>query len=102
MNKEDGKLIADYMGWKLRFEGWWRPVDCGLVRVDFDLNDAALCVQKMQKRGDDYVKFIKHAYDMAFDDGKMQFHTVTAWLFNADNFFTAFVEWRKGNEPTNT
>ena len=42
MNKEDGKLIADYMGWKLRFEGWWRPVDCGLVRVDFDLNDAAL------------------------------------------------------------
>ena len=113
MTNEDKHEVCKYMKWRYRVneahvlgthtdftftfcdDGWGR-------HVVFDLNDAALCVQEMQKRGDDYVKFIKHAYDMAFDDGKMQFHTVTAWLFNADNFFTAFVEWRKGNEPTNT
>ena len=78
MTEEDKQLIAKYMGWQP-----YPPACVGdvLFYVDtttyrpirWDLNDAALCVQEMQKRGDDYVKFIKHAYDMAFDDGKMQF-----------------------------
>ena len=95
MTDEQKKLIAGYMGWKKAYlsNGYHnilynRP-------VVFDLNDASFCVQEMQKRGDDYVKFIKHAYDMAFDDGKMQFHTVTAWLFNAEDFFNAMAAWIK-------
>jgi len=95
MTEEDKQLIAAYMGWKL---SEWRMIDGSAHVVNphfFDLNDAGLGVAEMQKRGDDYVKFIKHAYDMAFDDGKMQFHTVTAWLFNAENFFAAMSEWLK-------
>ena len=116
MTDEDKKRISEYMGWNEN-PYWWcekckeekaphhatyveRCSDCGCPVIlkddhNFDLNDAALCVKEMQKRGDDYVKFIKHAYDMAFDDGKMQFHTVTAWLFNAENFFAAMSEWLK-------
>ena len=100
MTEEDKQLIAKYMGWQP-----YQPACVGdvLFYVDtttyrpirWDLNDAALCVQEMQKRGDDYVKFIKHAYDMAFNDGKMQFHTVTAWLFNAEDFFNAMAAWIK-------
>ena len=103
MTEEDKQLVAGYMGWRqYKYPPYYLDKNGNIEKHSFDSNDASLVVQKMQKRGDDYVKFIKHAYDMAFDDGKMQFHTVTAWLFNADNFFTAFVEWRKGNEPTNT
>ena len=98
MTEEDKKRISEYMGWKF---SEWRMIDGSAHVVNphfFDLSDAGLCVQEMQKRGDDYVKFIKHAYDMAFDDGKMQFHTVTAWLFNAENFFAAMSEWLKERE----
>jgi len=96
MTEEDKKLIADYMGWEIRMFDWWKLADCGLIRVLFDLNDAGVCVKEMKKRGDDYVEFIKVAYDMAFDEGNMQFHTVMAWLYDRDNFFKAMTAWLKG------
>ena len=95
MTNEDKKLIADYM------ELIFNPARMSLYEYKdgrefkFNSTDTSFCVQEMQKRGDDYVKFIKHAYDMAFDDGKMQFHTVTAWLFNAEDFFNAMAAWIK-------
>ena len=106
MTNEDKKRIAEYMGWiTVKVGTAQKPYliyvdgkDCNIHHDNFNSNDAGLCVQEMQKRGDDYVKFIKHAYDMAFDDGKMQFHTVTAWLFNAENFFNAMSEWLKERE----
>lgn len=97
MNKEDEKLIADYMCWK---EGELLVGYC--IAPDrtahFNLNDAGLCVKKMQRRGDDYIGFIKFAYDMAFNAGNTQFHTVTAWLYDADNFFKAMAKWLKGEK----
>ena len=95
MNNEDKELIREYMGWETTVLNWWRRDDSGIVLVDFDLNDAGLCVKEMQRRGDDYIEFIKVAYDMAFNAGNTQFHTVTAWLYDADNFFKAMAAWLK-------
>jgi len=53
------------------------------------MNDAALCVQEMQKRGE-WFDFYWFAI------GNSSSEALTAWLFNPDNFFKAFVEWRKG------
>jgi len=47
MTEEDKKLIADYMGWftdDLQI-GYWLPLRNGdLGIIDFNLNDAGLCV----------------------------------------------------------
>jgi hypothetical protein len=93
MTNEDEKRIADYMGW------YWSKDD-GIYFYDWDgqrprylnLNDAGLVVQEMQKR-DDWMSFITFADNEHFDkEISVEF---TAWLFNADNFFKTFVEWRK-------
>ena len=84
MTNEDKKLIADFMGW------------FGINHLDkidgnFDLNDAGLCVQEMQKRGDwqDFVQITSKIH-------KLGFHSeVIAWLFNAENFFGAMAQWLK-------
>jgi len=98
MTEEDKKRISEYMRWTYEPDRHCivsEGENHRRIAHNLDLTDAGLCAAEMQKRGDDYVKFIKHAYDMAFDDGKMQFHTVTAWLFNAENFFNAMSEWLK-------
>ena len=88
MTEEDKKRISECMGWKL---SEWRMIDGSAHVVNphfFDLNDAALCVQEMQKRGDwqDFVQITSKIH-------KLGFHSeVIAWLFNAENFFAAFVE----------
>ena len=96
MTDEDRKAIREYMGW------------FGINHLDkidgnFDLNDAALCVQEMQKRGDyrafDVVCMFKWAND--FREDKHKNEEYLAWLMTmedgqAKNFFAAFVEWRKG------
>jgi hypothetical protein len=93
MTNEDEKRIADYMGW------YWSKDD-GIYFYDWDgqrprylnLNDAGLVVQEMQKR-DDWMSFITFADNEHFDkEISVEF---TAWLFNSDNFFKTFVEWRK-------
>ena len=58
----------------------------------FDLNDAGLCVQETQKRGE-FIPFVNSVcYSRLTDYIRINF---IAWLFNADNFFKAFTEWRK-------
>ena len=97
MTPEDKRLIADYMGWyDVMVED---PMNKGVMEkiitkhnhaeAYFDLNDAALCVQEMQKRGE-WFDFYWFAI------GNSSSEALTAWLFNPDNFFKAFVEWRKG------
>ena len=89
MTEEDKQLISEYMGWKL---SEWRMIDGSAHVVNphfFDLNDAAICVQEMQKRGE-WFDFYWFAI------GNSSSEALTAWLFNPDNFFKAFVEWRKG------
>ena len=64
------------------------------------MNDAALCVQEMQKRSKDWPEF----YDFLLDtfNGLVEDNKVicgadnfTAWLYKSDEFFTAFSEWLK-------
>ena len=90
MTPEDKRLIAEYMGWKL---SEWRMIDGSAHVVNphfFDLNDAALCVQEMQKRGE------FHSFLMMDT-----FNQISSWsdfiadLFNAENFFNAMSEWLK-------
>jgi hypothetical protein len=98
MTNEDKKLIADYMGWDgtTTIEGYAIPTP---EIHYFDLNDAGLIVKEMVKRGDweGSVAFVEETPENRF----ITWNQLIAWLFNADNFFTAFVEWRKGNEKTN-
>ena len=93
MTDDDKKRIAEYMGWTKY------PPECMGETVFFrdeihgdirwDLNAAALCIQEMQKRGE-WFDFYWFAI------GNSSSEALTAWLFNPDNFFKAFVEWRKG------
>ena len=88
MTPEDKKIVADYMN----DEG-------ALYNCAFDCNYASLVVQEMQKRGD-WERFCANVFILFIDEEKSSylFPKYIAWLFNADNFFKGFVEWRKGNE----
>jgi hypothetical protein len=101
VTNEDEKRIADYMGW------YWSKDD-GIYFYDWDgqrprylnLNDAGLVVHEMQKRGE-WVYFyddLLDTYNGLCEDGKVSCgaENFSAWLFNAENFFLAFCEWRKG------
>ena len=95
MTDEDRKAIREYMGW------------FGINHLDkidgnFDLNDAALCVQKMQKRGE-IDDFTKDALMICLKTTKVKALPInfTSWLMStedgqAKNFFKAFTEWRNG------
>jgi hypothetical protein len=85
MTNEDKKIVVDYMNW---------PASGNDMRHEmFDLNDAGLVVDEMQKRGD-WMSFITFADNEHFDkEISVEF---SAWFYDADNFFSAFVEWRKG------
>ena len=76
MTNEDKKLIADYMGYEFLL---------------YDLNDAGLCVQEMQKRGDWEHNFM----DYVAGSQTWNYHQCIAWLFNAENFFGAMAQWLK-------
>ena len=92
MTDEDKKIVAEYMGWKKAYlsKGYHNIVNNRPVL--FDLNDAGLLVDELVKR-DDWLSFITFADNEHFDkEISVEF---TAWLFNADNFFSTFVEWRK-------
>ena len=95
MTEEDKKRISEYMGWKF---SEWRMIDGSAHVVNphfFDLNDAGLCVQEMQKRGDweGFVAFVEETPENR--ESLITWNQLIAWLFNAENFFKAFVEWRK-------
>ena len=63
------------------------------------MNDAAVCVQEMQKRGDwvNFYDYVIDTYNDLIEDSKVicGLDNLTAWLFNADNFFNAMSEWLK-------
>ena len=96
MSTEDKRLISDYMGWFAHPQGFWyyQPVyfAAGVYgNINFDLNDAGLCVKEMQRRGD-----LDYLVTYAEEDTSKQCHTWSqffAWLFNADNFFEVMAKW---------
>ena len=92
MTDKDKELICDYMKVDLYIEYINSPYTTKRI---FDTNFASRCIDEMQKRRGDYVKFIKVAYGMASNAGNTQFHTITAWLFNANNFFASMAKWLK-------
>jgi len=91
MTDQDKQIIADYMGWKPGMDDWWRSGDYRSVKVNFDLNDAGLCVKEMQRRGDWKYDFM----DFVAGSQKWNYYQCVAWLYDADNFFTVFVAWLK-------
>ena len=105
MTDDDKKRIAEYMGWKYRRDLWGgieysRDKTDGFEQyyiVRFDLNDASLCVQEMQKRGD-WQKGCATGFGIYFEKERPSHvfpEDYIAWLFNAENFFSAMSEWLK-------
>ena len=106
MNDNDKKLISEYMGWNIVMVGPQKsPYPIYVDNIDsnihhrFDLNDAGLCVQEIQKRGSIF-GFYMHLIDVyngLIEDGKeiCGADNFTVWLFNAENFFAAFAAWLK-------
>lgn len=91
MTDEEKQIISDYMGWKL---SEWVMIDDSAHVVNphfFDLNDAGLVKDEMVKRDE----FEHDFMDYVAGSQKWNYHQCIAWLFDADNFFKAFVEWRK-------
>lgn len=96
------KIVADYMGWKYESDR-----NCIVsegenhrrIAHNLDLNDAGLVVEEMVKR-DEWDSFID-----SIEERTSEIHAtwvnLFAWLFNADNFFEAFVYWR-GNDQKRT
>ena len=92
MTNEDKKLIADYMGWCLSaYDGGYYYIPKNGRVIRFDSNDASLCVQEMQKRGDwrNFLIIARNLHKLEFDS------QVIAWLFNPENFFNAMAQWLK-------
>lgn len=110
MTNEDKHEVCKYMKWRYRVneahvlgthtdftftfcdDGWGR-------HVVFDLNDAGLCVQEMQKRGEfaPFYDDLLDTYNGLCEDGKATCgaDNFTAWLFNPENFFGAMAAWIK-------
>lgn len=92
MTEEDKKLIGKYMGWNpyppecMGKTVFYRDETHGDIR--WDANASALCVQEMQKRGEYNDFYWRTVQDNDCAD-------FSAWLFNADNFFTAMAQWIK-------
>lgn len=92
MTPSDKAAIAEYMGWFFNNETWiYYSEDDVLKRplvVFFDSNDASLCVQKMVEKGDleDFEYHVIHNHLLCTD-------SMTQWLFNPENFFSAMAEW---------
>ena len=91
MTNKDKKIVSDYMGWKkaILSDGYHNMLNNRPVL--FDLNDAGLLVDKLAKRSD-WLSFITFADNEHFD--KEISAEFSAWLFNAENFFKTFADWR--------
>lgn len=96
MTNEDKKIVADYMGW---------PEDEILIgyctapnkMAYFDLNDAGLVVNELAINGE-WREFYESYFPLFVATNPLTISPdfLNLWLFNADNFFSAFVAWRKG------
>jgi len=99
MTNEDKQEIAKYMGCQYDDDAglyFYDNEDEGEVDIfKFDLNDAGVCVQEMQKRGD-WQKFCATGFVIYFEKERPSHvfpENYVAWLFNAENFFTAMAQW---------
>lgn len=92
MTNEDEKIVADYMNWYYaEHEGIYYYDWDGRRQRNLDLTAAGLVVQEMQKRGE-WLNFLTW---IDYNLPSREWVDLITWLFNADNFFKAFVEWRK-------
>lgn len=97
MTEEDKKEIAKYMGCQYDDDAglyFYDNEDEGEVDIfKFDLNDASLCVQEMQKRveWEEFHEFLANKYE----EKCLEWSESTAWLFVAENFFGAMAAWLK-------
>ena len=80
------------MGWaQYKYPPYYLNIKGDIESHHFDLNDAGLCVQEIQKR-DDWRNFLivaRKLHKLEFDSQAI------AWLFIADNFFGAMAAWLK-------
>ena len=102
MTNEQAKIVADYMGWLTHPMGSWydAPVYFAAGKtgnINFDLNDAGLVAKEMQKRGELYIFLTWIDNNLPYKE----WSNFIAWIFNPDNFFSAFVQWREQYEKTN-
>lgn len=103
MTNEDKKLVADYMGWRTRTHAAhvlnmhedfvFTICDDGLRNIYFDPNTAGACVKEMQRRRN-WIAFYRFTADKYSKDCFLQ-AGLTAWLYDADNFFEAMASWLK-------
>ena len=94
MTNEDKKIVADYMWWaQYKYPSYYLNTKGDIESHHFDLNDAALVVAEMQKRGE-WNKFLYWTDNNS--KPYREWEDFVAHLYNADNFFSAFCEWRKG------
>jgi len=96
LTPSDKQVIAEYMGWfkHIYFYKYDEPIyfQEGVAGdIVFDLNDAGLCVEKMVEKRD----WKEFHYSVATHQERLRvsFADITAWLFNADNFFQAMAAW---------
>jgi hypothetical protein len=99
MTNEDKMLICDYMGWKyqpkissLIYELVPNGNFASSIKHRLDSNDASLVAAEIQKRGE-WVYFLDYTELNAY--GAVIWYDFISKLFNAENFFKAFCEWRK-------
>jgi hypothetical protein len=92
MTNEDEKIVADYMNWHYaEHEGIYYYDWDGRRQRNLDLNDAGLVVAEMRKRGELYIFLTWIDNNLPYKE----WSNFIAWIFNPENFFKAFVEWRK-------
>ena len=104
IHNENKQAIAVYMKWRYWPGGYgqcYRVTEPWgkTVLINFDSNDASLCVQEMQKRGEfaPFYDDLLDTYNGLCEDGKATCgaDNFTAWLFNPENFFGAMAAWIK-------
>lgn len=96
LTPSDKQVIAEYMGWSFDDDAnlyFYTNKKIELCIAHFDLNNAALCVEKMRNTPSD--EFISDWHDFFYFACPANVVTaqVTEFFMNADNFFTAMAEW---------
>jgi hypothetical protein len=99
LTSEQKKTVADWMGW-IWFGDYFITKDISRFlnrRTHFSLNDAALCVEKMERRKR-CLDFEEKTYAIYAESAKVFNKDFIAWLMTVEsdeavNFFTAMAVW---------
>ena len=98
MTNEDKKIVADYMWWaQYKYPSYYLNTKGDIESHHFDLNDAGLVVQEMQKRGEwcEFHNFARNMYYTTNSSDLKIDYNFAAWLYTAENFFGAMAAWIK-------